>query len=177
VNRPTIAAATAAALVACSPSGPAAQISEIPRGNPPTSRHTREQDAPDTTEPTTSTTVAVATTSTTAPPVTVEVFELPESRPAIDDEGWWDRERLLSCIRSYEQGAAGYATSTGNGYEGAYQFVPATWAEAVTGAGHPEWAGRPASSAPGWVQDDAAWWLVENYGLGPWPTPKARCGA
>jgi hypothetical protein len=40
---------------------------------------------------------------------------------------------VLACIRSFEQGGAGYATETANGYSGAYQFTPSTWAGAVTG--------------------------------------------
>lgn len=82
---------------------------------------------------------------------------------------------LLACIRSFEQGAAGYSTNTGNGYYGAYQFTQGTWNSAVTNAGHPEWSGRRASEAPPAIQDAAAWQLYTESGLGPWPTPQRNC--
>ena len=67
-----------------------------------------------------------------------------------------DVAATLACIRSVEQGAAGYATETGNGYHGAYQMDQGTWRGAAERAGYPEWADRPASEAPPHVQDAAA---------------------
>lgn len=124
-----------------------------------------------TTGATTSTTVTVRT------PATVEVFALPEDEGGeLTDDQWWQsqpghldaRAALLACIRSYEQGADGYATDTGNGYYGAYQFTLATWS-AVGGTGNPAHA-SPAE------QDDRAWALYLARGLAPWPTPSRRCG-
>lgn len=84
---------------------------------------------------------------------------------------------LLACIASFEQGVAGYATETGNGFSGRYQFSPSTWLGAVTEAGYSEWAERPASEAPAVVQDAAALRLLARSGLGPWPPAARYCTA
>ena len=84
---------------------------------------------------------------------------------------------LLACIRSYEQGVDGYATNTGNGHYGSYQFTQGTWDGVVERAGYPEWAGRRASEAPPAVQDAAAAQLLSERGLQPWPTPERLCQA
>lgn len=102
---------------------------------------------------------------TTSPPPTVVLS--PPSAGVSD---------TLACIRSYEQGAAVYATNTGNGHYGAYQFNQATWDGAVARAGYPEWSGRRASDAPPEVQDAAAAQLLSERGLQPWPTPNRLCG-
>ncbi len=73
----------------------------------------------------------------------------------------------LACIRRYEQGAAGYATDTGNGFYGAYQFDLATW-QSVGGSGNP----AHASAAE---QDMRAEMLYDRRGLQPWPTPAVMC--
>lgn len=92
-----------------------------------------------------------------------------------------DVEVTLACIRSYEQndnpakGPTGYASNTGNGHYGAYQFNQSTWDGAVARAGYPEWSGRRASEAPPEVQDAAAAQLLSERGLQPWPTPNRRC--
>ncbi len=121
-------------------------------------------------------TTEATTTTTTEPagraPITVTTEP---AEPEPNDAEWWGRERLLNCIRSYEQGAAGYATETGNGHHGAYQFTQSTWDGVVARAGYPEWVGRRAGDAPSWVQDDAAWLLVQERGLQPWPTPQRLC--
>lgn len=94
----------------------------------------------------------------------------------LTDEEWWSgqpghqtplRAAVLACIRSYEQGSAGYATDTGNGFYGAYQFDMPTW-RSVGGSGNPAHA-SPAE------QDDRAWALYLARGLQPWPTPAKRC--
>ena len=87
-----------------------------------------------------------------------------------------DVAATLACIRSHEQGADGYATETGNGYSGGYQFSASTYRGAVARAGYPEWAERPASEAPAYVQDAAAAQLLSERGLAPWP-PAAGCAA
>jgi muramidase (phage lysozyme) len=73
----------------------------------------------------------------------------------------------LACIRSYEQGADGYATDTGNGFAGAYQFDRETW-QSVGGKGN------PADASPA-EQDMRAEMLYDRRGLAPWPTPEAMC--
>jgi muramidase (phage lysozyme) len=57
-----------------------------------------------------------------------------------------------------------YRTNTGNGFFGAYQFLPSTW-RAVGGRGMPHLA-SPAE------QDYRAALLYVAQGPGPWP----RCG-
>lgn len=96
---------------------------------------------------------------------------------AVDEPIPVDPERgyVLACIRSFEQGDDGYATDTGNGFSGSFQFSPGTWAYAAMGAGYPEWADSPASEAPPEVQDAAAWWLWQQEGYAPWPTPAEQC--
>lgn len=136
-------------------------------------------------EATTTTEAATTTTTTAAPPVTRPdglagpageggpangALRTPEGPPPSAGAD------LLACIRSYEQGADGYATETGNGHHGAYQFDQPTWDGAVAGAGYPEWVGLRAGDAPPYVQDAAASWLVGRRGLQPWPTPSRYCG-
>jgi hypothetical protein len=149
---------------AASPAGPSTTMTEAPA-------------------PSTTVTVTVPTTTThTHAPVTT-TFVLPETaEDDLSDEEWWQaqpgyglstRDALLACIRSYEQnddprqGPTGYASDTGNGYYGAYQFTLGTWAS-VGGTGNPAHA-SPAE------QDARAWALYLSRGLQPWPTPSRRC--
>ncbi|HEX7277888.1 MAG TPA: hypothetical protein VF244_10980 [Acidimicrobiales bacterium] len=96
-----------------------------------------------------------------------------------------DLSALLACVRSLEQGAAGYATNTGNGYFGAYQFSASTGAWAVAGAGYdgsvedkPDFSGLTADLWPPSVQDEAAAWVLSTpQGIGHWPLPAERCAA
>ena len=113
----------------------------------------------------------VTVTVPTSPPTT---FVLPEQvGDEQTDEEWWadqpgyQSDDLLSCIRSHEQGPAGYATDTGNGFYGAYQFTMSTW-RSVGGSGN------PADASPA-EQDERAWALYERDGLTPWPTPNRLC--
>ncbi len=76
------------------------------------------------------------------------------------------------AVRQCESGGD-YRIDTGNGYYGAYQFLPETWDWAVRGAGFPMWAGELPNRAPPDVQDAAAEWLRVNSGLHHWPV----CGA
>lgn len=174
--KPGTAIIGGAAVVATACAGPAtAELSEIPRENPTTTRHTREQDAPDATEPATTTT-AVEITVATLPPWT---YRPPAPEPVdvdLDEDEWWDRERVLRCIRLWESDTAGGYRASNGVNEGAYQFDQGTWDGAVTRAGHPEWAGRDPKDAPAHVQDDAAWQLFGERGYQPWPTPLAMCG-
>jgi hypothetical protein len=132
-------------------------------------------------DPTTSTTVTM--TVPTTPRRTTTTFTLPEAETEETDEEWWEaqpgyvppaRAVLLACIRSYEEnddpkkGPVGYASDTGNGYFGAYQFNLGTWLS-VGGSGNPAHA-SPAE------QDERAWQLYLSRGLAPWPTPARRCG-
>jgi LysM repeat protein len=67
---------------------------------------------------------------------------------------------ILARIRSRESGG-NYATNTGNGYYGAYQFDLRTW-QGVGGVGLPSYA-SPAE------QDLRAQMLYNQRGCSPWP--------
>jgi len=73
---------------------------------------------------------------------------------------------VAACIRQHEAGG-NYATNTGNGYYGAYQFDIATW-HAAGGTGN------PATASP--AEQDAAfarWWPGHH---GAWPLTSRMCG-
>lgn len=78
-----------------------------------------------------------------------------------------DFECFKACTIAIESGG-NYATNTGNGHFGAFQFNQQTWDGAVARAGYPEWVGRPASEAPPSVQDAAARQLWSERGTQPW---------
>jgi len=71
-----------------------------------------------------------------------------------------------SCIRDHESGG-NYATDTGNGYYGAYQFSEPTW-HSLGGTGYPNQA-SPAE------QDAMAQRLQQRSGWGQWST-HSGCG-
>ena len=79
----------------------------------------------------------------------------------IGDDVW---ARLRHC----ESGGV-YATNTGNGFYGAYQFHPGTWRT----LGYP---GLP-HQAPPEMQDEAARKLQARSGWGQWPVCSRRIGA
>jgi LysM repeat protein len=74
---------------------------------------------------------------------------------------------VWACIRQHESGG-NYATNTGNGYYGAYQFSLSTW-RAMGGSGLP-------SNAPPAVQDAMAQKLQAQSGFGQWPVTSRMCG-
>jgi hypothetical protein len=78
------------------------------------------------------------------------------------------------CIRFHESGG-NYRRNSGNGYYGAYQFLPATWNTATRGAGYPQYANGRADLAPPAVQDSAAVWLQARSGWGQWPQTSRMC--
>jgi len=67
----------------------------------------------------------------------------------------------LASIRACESGG-NYATNTGNGYYGAYQFDQRTW-NSVGGSGN------PANASPA-EQDARAQALISSRGSSPWPS-------
>jgi LysM repeat protein len=75
---------------------------------------------------------------------------------------------VWACIRAHESGG-NYATNTGNGYYGAYQFSLSTW-RAMGGSG------LPSSASPA-VQDALAQKLQATSGFGQWPQTSRMCGA
>jgi hypothetical protein len=72
-------------------------------------------------------------------------------------------ERLRRC----ESGGR-YNINTGNGFYGAYQFVPSTW----RGLGFP---GMPHQAPPN-MQDEAAQKLQARSGWGQWPACTRKLG-
>ncbi|HEY4410969.1 MAG TPA: transglycosylase family protein [Acidimicrobiia bacterium] len=71
-------------------------------------------------------------------------------------------------LRHCESGGR-YDINTGNGFYGAYQFVPRTWRS----LGFP---GMPHEASPA-MQDDAARKLQARSGWGQWPVCSRRIGA
>lgn len=131
-----------------------------------------------TTAPTTTTTVAPTTTTTEPPAVAAaprrsttstayEIYEPPAPQGQTTGRGSQPagNDAPLACIRSYE---GDYATNTGNGYYGAYQFDLPTW-RSVGGSG------LPSDASPA-EQDMRAQMLYDRRGLAPWPTPNRMCG-
>ena len=91
--------------------------------------------------------------------------------PSYDGDGG-----AAACIRSGEQGAAGYATETGNGFSGAYQFTQSTWNSTALRAGRPDLVGVRPSAAPPSDQDLLFWTLwAGGAGRMNWPVVQARC--
>jgi septal ring factor EnvC (AmiA/AmiB activator) len=73
----------------------------------------------------------------------------------------------LAGLRQCES-SGNYATNTGNGFYGAYQFSQQTW----TNLGYP---GRPDLEPPG-MQDQAAAQLATTVGWSQWPACSAELG-
>jgi hypothetical protein len=111
------------------------------------------------------------TTTTEAPyvpptaPTTTEPPEPPTTEPPAPLGGGW------AALRQCESGG-NYATHTGNGYSGAYQFDQRTWDGTVARMGRADLVGvRPAHASPA-EQDQAALQLYAERGSQPWP----ECG-
>jgi hypothetical protein len=92
----------------------------------------------------------------------VSVVQRTVSAPAggVSGDVW---ARLRQC-----ESGGNYATNTGNGFYGAYQFTQSTW----TGLGYP---GRPDLAPPA-MQDEAAQKLQARSGWGQWPACSAALG-
>lgn len=75
-------------------------------------------------------------------------------------------------------GPTGYASNTGNGYYGGYQWLPSTFNTAlgqalrqgkVDQATYDEWYGVRPDLVPSWVQDAAASAHIAAGSRGAWP--------
>jgi len=75
-------------------------------------------------------------------------------------------------------GPTGYASNTGNGYYGGYQWLPSTFNTALAQAlkqgkvdqeTYDEWYGVRPDKVPSWVQDAAAAAHIAAGGRGAWP--------
>lgn len=148
----------------------AAAILPVPRSFVAEARASRSEERPLLVAPagtTTSTTVTttVRSTSTTVRPVTT-------TRPLSTGGSMW------GCIRSRESGND-YSRRSGNGYYGAYQFLPATWNAVMRklGGGYLKYANGRADLAPPAVQDAGAQRLLQMSGWNQWPNTSKACGA
>lgn len=83
-------------------------------------------DHPPATHPQTTT-----TTTTAPPPTTTTTFQASTSQAASFSDGVWDR--LMECEDNDDpaKGPTGWASNTGNGYEGGLQFSFSTWTDYV----------------------------------------------
>ncbi len=99
---------------------------------------------------------AAAVTATPAP-----VAPVPAPATAAPTGGVWYQLRMC-------ESGDNYATNTGNGYYGAYQFDLQTW----YGLG---FSGLPSNASPA-VQDEAAQELQARSGWSPWPQCAAKLG-
>ena len=88
------------------------------------------------------------------------------SQPAVVQDTGSSLGGVWACIRQAES-SGNYADNTGNGYYGAYQFLPSTWVS-VGGSGLP-------SDAPPAEQDMRAQMLQQRSGWGQWST-HSMCG-
>jgi hypothetical protein len=73
----------------------------------------------------------------------------------------------LACVRQKESGNR-YSINTGNGYYGAYQFLPSTWNATAQRAGRPDLVGVLPSNASPADQDAMAQALYATNGRQPW---------
>jgi LysM repeat protein len=109
---------------------------------------------------------AVKTVPAASAPVVHRVVTAAASAPAVVSSGALGG--VWACIRAHESGG-NYATNTGNGYYGAYQFSLSTW-RAMGGTG------LPSGASPA-VQDAMAQKLQATSGFGQWPQTSRMCGA
>ncbi len=89
--------------------------------------------------------------------------------PAVEVSNNADNADVWARLRNCES-HGNYATNTGNGYYGAYQFSAGTWNSMNTGY-------ERADLAPPEVQDDAARRLQARSGWGQWPVCSRNAGA
>ncbi|TAK89791.1 hypothetical protein EPO04_01450 [Patescibacteria group bacterium] len=87
----------------------------------------------------------------------VQTRKVAPAAPAVSSAASGD---LFARIRARESGG-NYATNTGNGYYGAYQFSQGTW-QSVGGSG------LPSNASPA-EQDMRAQMLYARRGCSPWP--------
>jgi hypothetical protein len=73
----------------------------------------------------------------------------------------------LACVRQHESGGR-YNINTGNGYYGAYQFLPSTWNSTAQRAGRSDLVGVLPSNASPADQDAMAQALYATNGRQPW---------
>jgi len=100
----------------------------------------------------------MAATGVAAAVLAGETLSLAGAAGAVTPDTW---AKLRMC-----ESSGNYATNTGNGYYGAYQFNLATWRDLG-------YSGLPSDAAPA-VQDEAAQQLYAQRGWQPWPACSAK---
>jgi hypothetical protein len=90
----------------------------------------------------------------------------PQAAPS-SDAGHSGPGGYLACVRQRESGGR-YSINTGNGYYGAYQFLPSTWNATAQSAGRTDLVGVLPSNASPADQDAMAQTLYSQQGRQPW---------
>jgi LysM repeat protein len=108
----------------------------------------------------------VTTTVKTEAVIASAPAQAPVSAPS---EGTTDGTGIWACIAQHESGG-NPAEDTGNGYYGAFQFDPSSWAAAGGGPGLPSDYSYSEQLA-------VAQRLQSMSGWGAWPNTSAMCGA
>ena len=92
----------------------------------------------------------------------------PRPQPAAPSQaGHAGPDGYLACVRQHESGGR-YNINTGNGYYGAYQFLPSTWNSTAQRAGRSDLVGVLPSNASPADQDAMAQALYATNGRQPW---------
>lgn len=100
------------------------------------------------------------------PQPTAAPTSTPDPEPTADPPGG-PTATQWAAVRACESGG-NYSINTGNGYYGAYQFLPATWAS-LANSFMPQVAGILPHQASPAQQDAMAAELYRRYGRGQWP--------
>ncbi len=117
------------------------------------------------------------TTATTALPRT-QLVSQPQPIAYVSPSA--DLAAIVECEDNDNpaKGPTGYASNTGNGYYGGYQWLPGTFNTALGQAlkqgkidqeTYDEWYGVRPDKVPAWVQDAAASAHIAAGGRGAWP--------
>jgi hypothetical protein len=107
----------------------------------------------------------IVVTPKTAPEPAPAPAPAPAAAPAASGGGY--AGGVWAALRNCES-SGNYAENTGNGFYGAYQFLPSTW----WGLGY---TGYPNDASPA-VQDQAAMQLQVRSGWGQWPECARKLG-
>jgi peptidoglycan hydrolase CwlO-like protein len=107
---------------------------------------------------------SIAPPTAPTPPVVHHVRVSPSSGGRVSSH---HRDPFLTCTRARES-AGIYSINTGNGYYGAYQFLPSTWDATAAHGGRTDLVGLLPSRASAYDQDEVAWILYQWQGKGPW---------
>jgi len=112
------------------------------------------------------------TAAPAAPPVAPPLPDPPSAvvapaSPAGGGGSSHHNDPFLVCTRARES-SGNYSINTGNGYYGAYQFLPATWDSVAVHIGRMDLVGVLPSNASPADQDTIAWALYQWQGKAPW---------